>query len=161
MKKLTRQEQQQRLEKAAKCIADAEAALASPDSREAYYKFIARYSLCELGYKSLLADHIKDLGRKPNDNLTIEYKRIPAVLKRVGLKIDDNIIKEIFDATRTIGERHARDLRNSLSHSPNPAAINELLQKQGQIDAAMDVFLSALKRRNGRDDNKGGKHDPL
>ncbi len=62
MKKLTEQEQQRRLEKAARNIADAEAALASPDGREAYCKFIARYSLCELGYKSLLAEHIKDLG---------------------------------------------------------------------------------------------------
>lgn len=156
-KKLTEKEQRQRLTKAAKSVADAEAALASPDDREVYLQFMARYSLCELGYKSILADHIKDSGKKPSANLTIEYKQVPAVLKRVGLEIDEKTVEEVFSATRKIGERHARGLRNSLSHSPNSAAINELRQKQNEINTAMDTFLSAL--RNGAMDNsaKGGQ----
>lgn len=154
-KKLTEKEQRQRLTKAAKSIADAEAALASPENREAYLQFMARYSLCELGYKSILADHIKDSGNKPSANLTIKYKQVPTVLKRVGLEIDEKTIEEVFSATRKIGERHARGLRNSLSHSPNSTAINELRQKQNQINAAMDTFLSALSNGAMDSSDKG------
>ncbi len=149
MKKLTEKEQRRRIAKAAKNIENAEAALASEENREAYLQFMARYSLCELGYKTLLAEHIRDLGKTPTHDLTIKYKQISTVLKRVGLdEIDSKTIEEIFNATNKIGERHGRGLRNSLTHAPNQEAIEELRKKEHQINAAMDSFLAVLKNKS-------------
>ena len=104
-----------------------------------------RYVLCEIGYKSLLSDYKKANGDSASDeNLRIEWSELKRVLKRVGIDPNSETVKTVFDGTRTKGKRNARGLRNSLAHSPNKGALDELGAKKEELFKAMDDFVELL-----------------
>ena len=145
MAKASISEQQKALKKATRRLNEVKEAMASDESREAYLEFMARFAQIETAYKSLLSDYLR-AERKPVDSkdLTIDWKEVPRVLAYFSIELSDSDKTLIFNGRQKIGERNARGLRNSLAHTPNKKAINELQVKFNQLMASMQAFEHAI-----------------
>lgn len=150
MKKLSEKEKQHRAKEASRKTAEARQALDEKDARVNYQRFMERFAICEVGYKSLLSAYLSDLEKEvKQDDLHINTRQVPSVLKRSGITLNEAAIKTLFNGKQKIGDRYARGIRNSLSHSPNKKALDELEKKLPLIENAMDEFEEAINKAAG------------
>lgn len=161
MGKPTEGEQTRRAIKAAGKMAEARNALNEEGAREAFQQFLEQYTICEVGLKSLLADRKRSLGKAvAENNLKIDFRQIEPALADAGISLDESILETVFDGSNKIGKRHGRGLRNSLVHSPNKKALDELQLKLTDINTAMDAFISAIETAAHAVNNSTGENSP-
>ncbi len=152
MKKTATPEARKRaLAKARKKLKSTKVALADGEAKELYVDFMARYAQIEVAYKSLLADYLEARGKKtPVEELKVEWEQVQSVLSYFSIDLGDDA-KQIFNGRQKTGARYARGLRNSLAHSPNETAINELRDKKSSFEASMNTFEEALGANTTRE----------
>lgn len=145
MKIAGQEERAKALAKARKALNASSEALSDNESRELYLSFMARYAQMEVAYKSLLADYLKATGKQVDPkNLKVESRQVKRVLSYYSVDLSDADRDHIFSGRQKLKERQARGLRNSLAHSPNKAAIDELNEKQDSFTSAMQAFEDAI-----------------
>ncbi len=145
MKRIATPEERKRaLAKARKKLKSTEVALADDEAKELYVAFMARYAQMEVAYKSLLADYLEAHGEKTTaEGLKVRWRQVQSVLSYFSIDLGDDG-KRIFHGRQKTGERYAKGLRDSLAHSPNKAAIDELRDKKSSLEASMNTFEEAL-----------------
>ena len=148
-KKASEAERNKALLKARKALQKARDELPSEEQSLRYLSFMSDFSLTEAAYKSLLADWLRARGKPTRiEDLKFRSDQIPRVLSYYSIEISNEDRTLIFDGRNKTGERNARGLRNSLVHSPNTKAIEELSEKYDAISTSMQTFEAALSASN-------------
>lgn len=152
--KAEKAERDKALLKARKAMQKVRDELPSEKQSLRYLSFMSDFSLTEAAYKSLLADWLRARGKAARkEDLKFRSDQIPRVLSYYSIEISNEDRTLIFDGRSKTGERNARGLRNSLAHSPNIKAIEELSEKYDAISTSIQTFEAALSASN---DEKAG-----
>ncbi len=154
-RRITAQQRRHTANKALRQARQAEDALKDDVARELEHRFLDKFTICEVAYKSILSDWLDNQGKSvKDDDLHIESRQISSVLKFAGVELDSDTQKLIFGARRNIGNRGGRRLRNDIVHNPNKRSIEEIHLRFQELDTAMDKFLAALDEAAKRSDHQ-------
>lgn len=119
-------------------------ALSDDDTREMVDDFKDRFAICEIVYKVILREHqLNKLGVKP-DRMQVKMTQVPYALEFAGYDFDRDLLTKLFGSEEKVGRRSVKKLRDSLTHSMNQRAIEELSQRREELNGYMDVFLEKI-----------------
>lgn len=101
---------------------------------------------CEIVYKVILDTHqLKKTGEHPK-RMLVTMTQVPHALAFAGYDFDKALLTELFGGKDKVGERSVKKLRDSLTHSLNQKAIDELNQREEELYGYMDSFLTKILR---------------
>jgi len=66
-------------------------------------------------------------------------------LNYAGYDFDKDLLTHLFGAEEKVGSRTVKKLRDSLTHSVNQKAIDELINREEELYGYMDQFLSKIR----------------
>ena len=115
------------------------------ETRERINSFKEKFCICEIVYKVVLEDHQFNKNGKHLDRLNVYMTQVPYVLNYAGYDFDKQLLTHLFGAEDRIGNRSVKKLRDSLTHSVNENAINELIDREAELNGYMDQFLSKIR----------------
>lgn len=72
-------------------------------------------------------------------------KQAPHALAFAGYDFDKELLAKLFGAEEKIGSRSVKKLRDSLTHSMNDKAVNELSDRYEEMNGYMDSFLNKIR----------------
>ena len=72
-------------------------------------------------------------------------REAPYALKYAGYDFDKEILASLFGAEEHVGKRSVKKLRDSLTHSVNKGAIDELKSRENELYGYMDSFLDKIR----------------
>lgn len=107
-------------------------------------RFKAKYGVCEIVYKVILADHQMAKG-KSVDYLKVIMTQVPYALNFAGYDFDKTLLEKLFGANAKPGTMSAKKLRDALTHSMYEAAINELRSREAELFGDMEAFLNKIR----------------
>ena len=123
-----------------------EAVYLDEDISEKINKFKEKFGVCEIVYKVILEEHQFNKTGRRSERLKVDMKQAPYALDYAGYDFDKNLLTHLFGAKVKVGFRTVKKLRDSLTHSVNPKAVEELINREVELHSYMDQFL--LKIRN-------------
>lgn len=107
--------------------------------------FKEKFSICEIVYKVILEEHQFNKTGKHSDYLKVTMKQAPYALAFAGYDFDKELLTKLFGAEEKIGSRSVKKLRDSLTHSMNDKAVNELSDRYEEMNGYMDSFLNKIR----------------
>ncbi len=122
-----------------------EAVTADDNFSEKINKFKEKFGTCEMVYKVILDDHQTKKGKKKTDRLLITMTQVPFALEYAGYDFEKEFLDKLFGSEEKIGQRSVKKLRDSLTHSMNQNAINELIEREEELHGYMDQFLAKIR----------------
>ena len=122
-----------------------EAVYSDEETREKINKFKEKFGICEIVYKVILEDHQFNKTGKHLERLQVDMKQAPHALNYAGYDFDKNLLTHIFGAEDKVGSRTVKKLRDSLTHSVNQKAVDELISREEELYGYMDQFLSKIR----------------
>ena len=122
-----------------------EAVFSDETVREKIDKFKDRFSICEIVYKVILEDHqFNKTGEHPQ-RMQISMKQAPYALSYAGYDYERDLLSHLFGAEERVGRRSVKKIRDLLSHSLNQSAVNELINREQELNGYMDRFLDKVR----------------
>ena len=107
--------------------------------------FKDKFSVCEIVYKVILEDHQYNKYGIHKDRLQVSMKEAPYVLTYEGYDFDKKLLSHLFGSEEHIGKRSVKKLRDSLTHSMNKSAVDELIKRNGELNGYMENFLKKIR----------------
>lgn len=108
-------------------------------------RFIEKFILCEIAYKTLLIEYKKSKNEQVDQkNLKLHMKTIPLVLKFAGIDIGEHVLKSIFSSQGNRNNKSAKQLRDAIVHNLSIPDINEVYLRRNKLNSYLDEFLSAF-----------------
>jgi hypothetical protein len=71
--------------------------------------------------------------------------QVPYALEFAGYDFEKDLLTKLFCAEEKIGNRSVKKLRDSLTHSMNDKAVNELSDRYEELNGYMDSFLGKIR----------------
>lgn len=119
--------------------------VADKDKKKLIDDFKEKFSICEIVYKVILEEHQFNKTGKHSDYLKVTMKQAPHALAFAGYDFDKELLTKLFGAEEKIGSRSVKKLRDSLTHSMNDKAVNELSDRYEEMNGYMDSFLNKIR----------------
>lgn len=108
--------------------------------------FKDRFAVCEIVYKVILEDHQVNKFGKHKDRLQVGMREAPYALEYAGYDFNKELLTSLFGAEGRIGKRSVKKLRDSLTHSINKSAVEELKSREKELYGYMDCFLDKIRK---------------
>jgi len=144
--KLLSAEQQAELRNRAKTeLERLEAVYTDEQTRERINRFKDKFGICEIVYKVILEDYQFNRTDQHFETFLIDMRNVPYALNYAGYDFDKSLLTHLFGAERKVGSRTVKTLRDSLTHSVNQKAINELVSRETELHGYMDQFLTKIR----------------
>lgn len=141
---LSEEEQLQLRNKAKSELDRLQGLLSDRMAMELVEQFKSKFSVCEIVYKIILEEHqFRKKGERPS-RMIISMNQVPFALEFAGYNFDKNLLSKLFASKTRVGNRSAKDLRNSLTHSLKQSAVNELTERFAELNGYMDAFLEVI-----------------
>ena len=139
-------EEQRNLRAKAKAELERLAAVFSDETvREKVDKFKDLFSVCEIVYKVILDDHqFNKTGEHPT-RMLIDMRQVPYALSYAGYDYERNLLANLFGAEERVGQRSVKKIRDSLNHSLNQSAVDELINREEELYGYMNSFLDKIR----------------
>lgn len=120
--------------------------LSDNKTKEMVDNFKDKFSMCEIVYKVILEDHqFHKNGKHPQPReLKINMNQAPHALNYAGYDFDKELLTKLFGAEMKTGKKSVKKLRDSLTHSLNKNAIDELALRYDELNQYMDAFLDKI-----------------
>lgn len=128
-----------------------EETLADEETKKMIDDFKERFSICEIVYKVILEDHQFNKYGVHKDRLQISMKEAPYALTYAGYDFDKDLLTNLFGAEKHVGKRSVKKLRDSLTHSINKRAVDELKTRKTELYGYMDGFLNKIREFDNED----------
>ena len=122
-----------------------EAVYSDEETRDKINRFKEKFGICEIVYKVVLEEHQFNKTGKHFERLRVDMTQAPYALNYAGYDFDKDLLTHLFGAEKRIGSRSVKTLRDSLTHSVNQKAIDELLNREDELYWYMDQFLSKIR----------------
>lgn len=119
--------------------------VADKDKKKLIDDFKEKFSICEIVYKVILEEHQFNKTGKHSDYLKVTMTQVPHALMFAGYDFDKELLTKLFGAEEKIGSRSVKKLRDSLTHSMNDKAVNELSDRYEEMNGYMDSFLNKIR----------------
>ena len=119
--------------------------VADKDKKKLIDDFKEKFSICEIVYKVILEEHQFNKTGKHSDYLKVTMKQAPHAFAFAGYDFDKELLTKLFGAEEKIGSRSVKKLRDSLTHSMNDKAVNELSDRYEEMNGYMDSFLNKIR----------------
>ena len=145
VKPLTSEQQFALREKARNELERLEAVSTDDITSEKIRAFLEKYKSCEIVYKVILIDHQQNKTGKRPERMQVKMTQVPFALDYAGYDFDKALLSQIFGSEEKIGRRTAKKLRDSLTHSMNQNAIDELIDREEELHGYMDQFLEKIR----------------
>lgn len=114
------------------------------ETKQLVEDFKSRFGICEIVYKVVLDDHqFNKTGQHP-EYMKVTMAQVPHALKYAGYDYEKDLLNKLFGAEDRIGKRSVKKLRDSLTHSMNQKAIDELKDRLEELNGYMDDFLGKI-----------------
>lgn len=113
--------------------------------REKIQRFKEKFGICEIVYKVILDDHQFNKTGKHPERMKVDMTQVPYALTYAGYDYDKNLLINLFGREDRKGRRSVKKLRDSLTHSMNQNAIDELLDREAELYGYMDLFLAKIR----------------
>lgn len=150
-KNLSEEEQLKLRKKAKDELVRLEKAYSNRILREKINEFNNRFEVCEIVYKVILGSYQYAKTGQRQNRLLISMKQVPHALNYAGYDFDRDLLSHLFGSEEKVGIRTVKKLRDSLTHSANQNAINELIEREEELFGYMDHFLSKIRSFDGED----------
>ena len=103
------------------------------------------FSKCEIVYKVILEDHqFNKYGTRP-ERMKVTMSQVPFALSYAGYDFEKDLLTHLFGSEEKIGIRSVKKLRDSLNHSLNQQAINELIEREDELYGYINAFLNKIR----------------
>ncbi len=119
--------------------------LSDLDTKKMVDNFKEKFSMCEIVYKVILDDHQYNKKGKHLDRYKIIMTQAPHVLSYAGYDYDYDLLNKLFGSEKKVGKRSVKALRDALTHKMSESAVNELRDRQSELNDYMDQFLDKIK----------------
>ncbi len=143
-KKPTETEQKTARNKAKTEIDRIEKILADETKTQIVDKFRNKFNICEIAYKTILSEHQKFKGKKPDDRQQITMTQVPYALKFAGYNFKKDDLNELFGSKSSKGKT-VKKLRDEITHTMSENAVNEIINRQAELFKYMDDFINTIK----------------
>ena len=122
-----------------------DALLNDEENIERISRFKEKFSICEIVYKVVLSEHqLKKNGKRP-ERMRVDMNQAPYALSFAGYDFDRGLLSKLFGGEERVGKRSVKKLRDALTHSLKPSAIEELNNREKELYGYMDTFLEKIK----------------
>ena len=122
-----------------------DAILMDRDTKKKVDDFKDRFTECEIVYKVILDAHqFKKTGKHP-ERMLVTMTQVPYALDFAGYDFDKELLTNLFSGRDKVGQRSVKKLRDSLTHSLNQKAIDELKQREEELYGYMNDFLTKIR----------------
>ena len=121
-----------------------EACLADENTVQILDSFKNKFNMCETVYKVIFAEHQKRKRKNVNGYLKVDMKQVPHALNFAGYSFEKNNLNELFGASSKKGTT-VKKLRDSVTHSIDPKAVNEIIARKEELFGYLDSFLSVIR----------------
>ena len=109
-------------------------------------QFIDKFTLCDLTCKVVLEQYQKMRKRNGEEiKLVLDMRTIPHAFAWAEIDVDRHILSSIFGGSKGFkkkGSKSAKKLRDGILHAMNADDLQELLERQNTLMAAMDTYLA-------------------
>ena len=122
-----------------------EGTFSNQDSKRMIDDFTDKFSICEIVYKIVLEDHQYNKFGIHKDRLQVSMKEAPYALTYAGYDFDKKLLSDLFGVEEHVGKRSVKKLRDSLTHSMNIGAVDELKKRKDELHRYMDSFLKKIR----------------
>lgn len=119
---------------------------ANQDLKQKIDKFKDDFSICEIVYKIILEDYQFKKSGKRSERMSITMSQVPYALSFAGYDYGKDLLTYLFGAEEKLGKRSVKKLRDSLNHSLNQRAIDELLSREKELYGYMNEFLDKIRQ---------------
>ena len=145
VKPLSSDEQRNLRNKAKAELERLEAVYSDEAVREKVDKFKNIFSFCEIVYKVILDDHqFNKTGAHPT-RMKISMRQAPHALSYAGYDYERDLLTHLFGGEERVGKRSVKKIRDSLTHSLNQTAVNELMDREAELYGYMNSFLDKIR----------------
>jgi hypothetical protein len=145
VKQLTAEQQVKLRNRAKTELERLEVVYSDEQTRERIDRFKDKFGICEIVYKVILEDHkFNKTGQHPK-TMWVNMRQAPQALKYAGYDFNNDLLTHLFGGEEKVGIRSVKKLRDSLTHSVNHRAIDELVSREDELNGYMDQFLSKIR----------------
>ncbi len=123
-----------------------DSAFSNETTKQKIDDFKDTFSKCEIVYKVILEEHQFKKTGEHLERLQITMRQVPHALAFAGYDFDNLLLTKLFGSKEKIGKRSVKKLRDSLTHSLNQKAIDELIQREQELYAYMNDFLMKIRQ---------------
>ena len=145
VKPLSSEEQHALREKAKSELERLETVYADNQMREKIHTFKEKFGICEIVYKVVLDDHQFNKTGKHPERMKVDMTQVPHALSYAGYDFDRTLLTHLFGAEEKVGSRSVKKLRDTLTHSLNQKAVDELADREEELHGYMDQFLEKIR----------------
>lgn len=122
-----------------------DALLNDGDNQERISRFKEKFSVCEIVYKVVLSEHqFNKKGKRP-ERMQVDMNQAPYALSFAGYDFDRELLTKLFGSEERVGKRSVKKLRDALTHSLKPSAIEELKNREKELYGYMNSFLDKIR----------------
>jgi hypothetical protein len=141
---LSVEEQHQLRDKAKTELLRLQALVSKEETKRMVDDFKEKFSICEIVYKIILEDHqFNKIGKRP-ERMKVTMTQVPYALDYAGYDFDRDLLTRLFGAEEKVGIRSVKKLRDSLTHSMNQRAVEELTNRCEELHGYMDSFINKI-----------------
>ena len=104
------------------------------------------YNICETSYKCALQEYRKKLDKSIKEqDLKIDMREAPAVLKSIGYAFEKNFLKKLFGGNDK-ELVSLKKIRNNVTHGLNDKYIDILVKNEKEIFETMNNFIDTIEQ---------------
>lgn len=115
-------------------------------NRQIKNDFLEKYSICEVYCRQYLKKYLVEIGEYYDDeDMGMELQTIKDALSDAGIVFEDKkLLTRLWGKSQKKGERACRFLRNKITHELMLSAINEIVERNEDINRDMDEFIRVV-----------------
>lgn len=127
-------------------IEEAEAVLSCDDNRVKVYRFLEKFSQCEVYVRPYLLKYYKESNQTVClEEIPLDSREIKTALSEAGIYFEDSkLITKIFGAEDAPGKSSCRWLRNKITHELMIRSIREVCNRSSELMSDMDCFMNTI-----------------
>lgn len=112
-------------------------------NRQIKNDFLEKYSICEVYCRQYLKKYLAEIGEYCDDeDMGMELQTIKEALSDAGIVFEDKkLLTRLWGKSQKKGERSCRFLRNKITHELMFSAINEVVERNEDINRDMNEFI--------------------
>ena len=145
VKQLSEEEKASLRDKAKTELERLESLMKENETKKMVEDFKTKFGICEIVYKVILEDHQFNKNGKHETRLQVDMKQVPHALKYAGYSFDKSFLSTLFGGCDKKNSRSVKKLRDALTHNMSEDAIQELRDRNVELNGYMDSFLEAIR----------------
>ena len=134
---------------AKKIISKSDIYLNIDNHRQLKDAFLEKYSKCEVLCREILRKYLNEKDKNASEKIiNMDLRIIKPALSNLGYIFDDRkLLTRIWGQEKKKGASSCRFLRNKITHELMERALHEVVERNAELNAYMDVFIDALMKK--------------